>query len=172
MIRMVIVPPTHLEVLCITALVTSSEVSRTAESRTGGKSPSALATNARASRTCSGRPGIVRLPSTAAPAMAARSSVASLARVAVRAIPPAPLTPPCEKTGEFVHSRAKLAASGTSGDGAGSTPLWFHDAVTMHRTQVHSTNHGGEISHGIARVPTCSCIVNGKQVHQAALILA
>ena len=84
------VPPWQRELECMTALVTSSEVSRTALSRLGCKSPSDLATKLRASRTCSGRPGMVRLPRTAAPAMLARSSLASLARVAMDAILAAP----------------------------------------------------------------------------------
>src|SRR5580698_3914394 len=163
----VTIPPMQRELLCVTALVTSSEVSRTAVSRLGCNSPSAFEMKDRASRTRSGRPGIVRLPRTAAPAITARSSVASLARVAVGGI----LAPPsraAQKTARRPFTRHFVRLPDLVKCGSGSTLLSSHDEVRMHRTQVHSTNHGYEISGGISREAKNLCIVNGKQVQQAA----
>jgi len=76
------VPPGRRELVCRTALVTTSEASKTATSVAGSSSPRVLITNDRASLTCSGCPGIVRLPITAALAIMARSSADSLALAA------------------------------------------------------------------------------------------
>ena len=65
--RMVTVPSALPELVCSTALVTSSEVSRAAVSITPAPQalcPASPVTNDRARPTCSGRPGTVRLPST------------------------------------------------------------------------------------------------------------
>jgi inosine-uridine nucleoside N-ribohydrolase len=60
----VTVPPSRPELVCSTALVTSSDVRRAAVSSALG--PASAMTNARARETCSGRPGTVRVPRTVA----------------------------------------------------------------------------------------------------------
>src|SRR5260221_5238353 len=94
----VTVPPRRRELLCSTALVTVSEASKTATSAAGLASPRDFSTNERAAQTCSGRPGIVRLPRTEALAIMARSCVASLARVANRALLPPSGAAPAPQT--------------------------------------------------------------------------
>ena len=46
----------------------------------------------------------------------------------------------------------------------------LHHDVSLRATQVHDTNNGSEISHGISPVAGVSCIVIDKSVLRAAIL--
>src|ERR1035437_4854208 len=148
-------PPGRRELLCTTALVTISEVSRMATSAAGFSGPMALATNDLASQTCSARPRIVRLAKSLAPAIAARSAVASLASVVMSAIsgrlPPRYCTP---ENGKYPPLAAGTARFQTR------PVLAFHDAAGVHAAQVRRTNLAYEISAEISYSPCSSGMVS------------
>src|SRR5450755_2167651 len=160
----VINPPERRELLCTTALVTISEVSRMATSAAGFSGPMVLRTNDLVSQTCSARPGIVRLAKSLAPAIVARSAVASLASVVMSAI--SGRLPPryCawEMAGTCRWRRARPGSRREPG-------ACLHDAAGVHAAQVRRTNLAYEISVEISYLPRSSGMVSLK-VHSRTAV--